>query len=131
MLKPETQKLVELWIKEAGWKVSGDLLKYLDEEMAHPDRKYWMENPWKTAKTGVRSGVGFVVGIGIRTIPELAPISYKLANLGAQNLDKARKQLYLIEHIQSARASDPNADVSVLETELDEQGYELYLTLEK
>ena len=131
MLKAETQKIVEQWIKEAGWKDSGDLLKYLDERMAHPDRKYWMENPWKTAKTGVRSGTGFIIGIGIMTIPELAPILYKLANLGVQNLDKARKQLYLIEHIQFARASDPNADVSAFETELDEQGYELYLTLEK
>ena len=66
------------------------------------------------------------------TIPELAPILYQLANLGAQNLDKARKQLYLLGRIQSAQASDPNADVSVLETELDEQGYELYnLTLKK
>ena len=127
MLKAETQKIVEHWIKEAGWKESGDLLKYLDERMAHPDRKYWMENPWKTAKTGVRSGTGFIIGIGIMTIPELAPILYKLANLGAQNLDKARKQLYLLEHIQSARASDPNADVSALEAELDD----VTLTLKK
>ena len=125
-LKAETQKIVENWIKEAGWKETSKFLEYLDERIAHPDRKYWMEKPWKTAKTGVGSGVGFVVGIGIMTIPELAPILYKLANLGAQNLDKARKQLYLIEHLQFARASDPNADVSALEAELDEQGYELY-----
>ena len=131
MLKAETQRIVEGWINRAGWKESNALLKYLDERMAHPDRKYWMENPWKTAKTGVRSGVGFVIGIGIMTIPELAPILYKLANLGAQNLDKVRKQLYLIEHIQFARASDPNADVSAFEAELDEQGYELYNSILK
>ena len=125
MLKAETQRIVEDWIKEAGWKESSDLLKYLDERMTHSDRKYWMENPWETAKSGVRSGTSFIIGIGIMTIPKLAPILYKLANLGAQNLDKARKQLYLLEHIQSTRASDPNADVSALEAELDEQGYEL------
>ena len=97
MLKEKTKRIVGEWIKKAGWKESVDLLKYLDERMANPDRKYWMDNPWKTAKTGVSQGTSFVIAIGIMTIPELAPISYKLVNLGAENLTKARKRLYLIE----------------------------------
>ena len=37
MLKEETQEIVEGYIKEAGWKDSAHLLKYLDERMTHPD----------------------------------------------------------------------------------------------
>ena len=43
MLKAETQRTIEDWIKEAGWNESDDLLKYLDEYMVPPDRKYSME----------------------------------------------------------------------------------------
>ena len=126
MLKAETQRIVEGWVKEAGWKESGHLLEYLDERMAHPDRKYWMDNPWKTARTGVSSGTSFIIATGIMTIPNLAPILYQLANLGAQNLTKARQQLMLIGQIRAAKASDPDTDVSALEAKLDQRVYELY-----
>ncbi len=93
MLREETKVLVEEYIKEVGWKDIAHLLNYLDERMTHPDRKYWMENPWK--KGG--AGVGFVIAEGIMTIPGLAPILHMLVNLGFQNLEKARKYLYAIE----------------------------------
>ena len=93
MLKEETRKIVEVYIKEAGWKDSVSLLKYLDETMTHPDRKYWMHNPWKA----VRTGTGFVIAEGIMSIPGLTPILCKLVNLGAENLEKARKCTYDIE----------------------------------
>ena len=93
MLREETQGIVEGYIKETGWKDSAHLLNYLDESMTHPDRKYWMENPWK--RGGV--GVGFMIATGIMTIPGLALILYKLVNLGLQNLKKAREYLYPIE----------------------------------
>ena len=91
MLKKETEKIVEGYITEAGWKDSVSLLKYLDERMTHRDRKYWMDDPWKRGGTGV----GFVRK-GIMTIPELAPILHKLVNLGAHNLEKARKYFHSV-----------------------------------
>lgn len=93
MLKEGTQEIVEGYIKEAGWKDSADLLEYLDDEMTHSDRKYWMDNPWKVGS----ARVGFVIGIETMTIPGLAPVLRKLVNLGAQNLEKARKYIYAIE----------------------------------
>ena len=129
MLAPATRERVEQWFKEVGWDKSDRLLEYLDEEMSNPDRKYWMENPWKRAKTGMGTGTGFVIGIEMMTIPKLAPILYKLANLGAQNLDVARKQNDLIGRIQLAKSSDPDADVSTLEAQLNEHGYEFYRSL--
>ena len=92
ILKKETQEIVEGYIKEAGWKDSVHLLNYLDERMTHPDRKYWMENPWKVGG----AGTSFVIAEGIMTIPGLASILHKLAILGVQNLDKARKYLYAV-----------------------------------
>ena len=93
MLKEETQGIVERYITEEGWKDSASLLEYLDENMTHPDRKYWMENPWKKGGTATV----FVIGDEIRSIPGLTPILCKLVNLGKQNLDKARKYLYDID----------------------------------
>ena len=90
MLKEETQEIVEGYIKEMGWENSTHLLKYLDERMTHPDRKYWMENPWKKGGTGN----SFMIAEGIMSISGLAPILCKLVNLGIQNLEKARKYLY-------------------------------------
>ena len=89
ILREETQEIVEGYIKEAGWKDSVRLLNYLDERMTHPDRKYWMENPWKVGG----AGTGFVIAEGVMTIPGLASILHKLVILGDQNLDKARKCL--------------------------------------
>ena len=90
MLKEETQGIIDRYIKEVGWKDSTYLLEYLDERMTHPDRKYWMENPWKREKTGT----SFVIAEGIMAIPGLAPILRKLVNLGFQNLEKARKYFH-------------------------------------
>lgn len=129
MLPTKTQELVEQWFKEAGWKKSDELLEYLDEEMSHPDRKYWMENPWERARTGKGTGTSFVIGIEIMTIPALAPILYKLANLGARNLDVARRQNDLMVRIRLAKSSDPGADVSALEAQLNERGYVYYRSL--
>ena len=78
MLKEEIRGIVEGYIKEGGWEDSTHLLEYLDEAMTHPDRKYWMENPWKRG----RVEVGFVIGIETMTISGLAPILRKLVNLG-------------------------------------------------
>lgn len=108
MLKQETRTIVEVYITEAGWKDSASLLKYLDETMTHGDRKYWMENPWK--KGG--AGTSFVIADGLMAIPGLAPILYKLINLGIQNLDKARKCTYDIEesldNYEKAKESQAN-----------------------
>ena len=93
ILKEETQEIVEGYIKEMGWENSTHLLKYLDESMTNSDRKYWMENPWKKGKKG-GAGNSFILADGIMSIPGLAPMLSKLANLGAQNLDKAKKYLY-------------------------------------
>ncbi len=93
MLREGTQEIVEGYIKEAGWKDNASLLKYLDESMTHSDRKYWMENPWKK---GV-AGNSFIIAEGIMSRSGLAAMLSKLANLGIQNLDKARKYLYDID----------------------------------
>lgn len=93
MLGEETRGIVEGDIKEIGWKDSAHLLNYLDERMTHPDRKYWMQNPWKRGG----AGTSFVIAEGIMTIPGLALILHKLVNLGAQNLEKARRDLYPVE----------------------------------
>ena len=93
MLKQETRTIVEVYITEAGWKDSASLLKYLDKRMTHPDRKYWMENPWKKGGTGT----SFMIAEGIMTIPGLAPLLRMLVNLGIQNLEKARKCTYDID----------------------------------
>ena len=88
MLKEETRRIVEGYITEAGSEDSAALLKYLDKTMTHPDRKYWMNNPWKVKRT-----CASFVRTGIMTIPELASILHKLVNLGEENLEKARKCL--------------------------------------
>ena len=85
MLKAETQRTIEDWIKEAGWKESDDLLKYLDKYMVPPDRKYSMEN----AREKEKQSLDFTP-TRRQAIPELAPVLYKLADLGEQNLTKAR-----------------------------------------
>ena len=91
-LEEETQEIVEGYIKRAGWKDSTSLLNYLDERMTHPDRKYWMENPWK--KGG--GGVGFSSAPN-RTIPELASILRDLVILASQKFKKAYKYLHDVE----------------------------------
>ena len=90
MLKKETRGIVEGYINKKGWKDSTHFLTYLNTNMAHPDRKYWMENPWKKRE----AGIGFVTAEGIMTIPGLAPILYKLVDLGWQNIKKARNYSY-------------------------------------
>ena len=108
MLKEETQEIVERYIKETGWEDSAHLLNYLDQNMTHPDRKYWMENPWKVGS----AGVGFVIAIKIMTIPGLVPILDKLVNLGAQNLGKARDDhhalLVSLDNYMTAKAGQTN-----------------------
>ena len=84
MQKAETQRTIEDWIKEAGWNESEDLLKYLDEYMVPPDRKYSIEH----AREKEKQSPDFTP-TGMQAIPELAPILYKLADLGEQNLAKA------------------------------------------
>ena len=85
-LKVETQRVVEEWIKEAGWEESGALLKFLDNYMAHPDIKYRLDNPWEKEKRGP----GFIL-TEMGTIPKLTTILCQLVNLGEQNLAKARE----------------------------------------
>jgi tetratricopeptide (TPR) repeat protein len=85
-LKVETQRIVEEWIKEAGWEESGALLKFLDKYMAHPDIKYRLDNLWEKEKRDP----SFTL-TGMRTIPKLATILYQLVNLGKQNLAEARE----------------------------------------
>ena len=128
MLPTETQESVEQWFKDAGWEKRDKLLEYLDERMSHPDRKYWMENPWARAKTGIRAGPGFAM-TGKMTIPDLTSILYKMANLGAENLTTARQQMILIGRIREAKACNPATDVHNLETQLSEQGYKYYRSL--
>ncbi len=85
MLKAETQRTIEDWIKEAGWNEGDDLLKYLDEHMVPPDRKYSIEY----AREQEKQSRDFTP-TEIQAIPKLAPVLYKLADLGEQNLAKAR-----------------------------------------
>ena len=85
-LKVETQRIVEEWVKEAGWEESDALLKFFDKYMAHPDIKYRLDNPWEKEKRDP----GFTL-TGLRTIPELAKILYQLVSLGEQNLAEARE----------------------------------------
>ena len=84
-LKVETQRVVEEWIKEAGWEESGALLKFLDNYMAHPDIKYRLDNLWEKEKRDP----SFTL-TGLRTISELSKILYQLVSLGEQNLAEAR-----------------------------------------
>ena len=84
-LEVETQRIVDEWVKEAGWEGSDNLLKFLDKYMVPPDIKYQLDNPWEKEKRDP----GFTL-TGMRTIPELAKILYQLVDLGEQNLAEAR-----------------------------------------
>ena len=58
----------------------GNLLKYLDERMCHPDRKYWM-----VGRKGERRGVGFVQGVAGLVIPDLAIVHAEIVNMVGEN----------------------------------------------
>ena len=72
----ETRKeLVESILLEEGWPTVEAFLDFMDNDLRHWDRKYWMSKPPK------RSAVGFTIGIEIMTVPGLARVHKRMAAL--------------------------------------------------
>ena len=57
-----------------------ELLKYLDESMCNPDRKYWM-----VGKTGAMSATGFAQNLPGLVIPDLAILHAEIINMAGKN----------------------------------------------
>ena len=57
-----------------------NLLKYLDEEICHPDRKYWM-----VGRKGEHRAVGFVHAVAGLVIPDLEIIHAEIVQMIGEN----------------------------------------------
>ena len=69
---------VESILLGEGWRSVDSFLDFMDNELKHADRKYWMSSPPNLKE---RRGVGFVIAIGLMTVPSLARVHRKLAAL--------------------------------------------------
>ena len=75
------------------WSNVKAFLDFMDDDLKHADRKYWMSNPPK----GQRGGTGFGIATGPMTVPSLARIHKQMAEL--VNLPKLVAQY----NLESAR----------------------------
>ena len=66
---------VEGILLEEGWPTVEAFLDFMDNDLRHADRKYWMSKPPR------RGAVGFTIGIEIMTVPGLARVHRRMAAL--------------------------------------------------
>lgn len=69
---------VECIILDEGWRSVRSFLDFMDNELKHSDRKYWMSNPPNRKE---RRGTGFTISIELMTVPGIARVHRKLATL--------------------------------------------------
>ena len=69
---------VETILVDEGWPSVESFLDFMDNNLKHADRKYWMSNP---PNLRGRRGVSFVIAIGPMTVPGIARVHGKLAAL--------------------------------------------------
>ena len=60
-----------------GWSDIKLFLDFMDKDLKHAERKYWMSNPSK----GKRDGTSFAIATGVMTVPSLARIHRRIADL--------------------------------------------------
>ena len=66
---------VESILLGEGWPDAETFMDFMDNDLRHWDRKYWMSNPPK------RGAVGFSIGDRLTTIPGLARVHQKMTAL--------------------------------------------------
>ena len=66
---------VENILHGEGWTDVEGFLDFMDNDLRHWERKYWMSNPPK------RRGMNFAIGIGPMNVPSLARVHEKMAAL--------------------------------------------------
>ena len=79
-LGSQSQTRIKRFVKDITSYSIDDFLRYLDEYMCHPDRKYWM-----VGKTGQAGAVGFLTGDKNLMIPKLAAVHGKIVDMAGEN----------------------------------------------
>ncbi|MCY4613357.1 MAG: hypothetical protein OXB94_07035 [Nitrospira sp.] len=79
-LGTKSQARIKKFVEENTPNTIENLLKYLDERMCHPDRKYWM-----VGRKGELRGVGFVHGVPGLVIPSLAIVHAEIVEMVGEN----------------------------------------------
>ena len=78
----ETRKgQVESILLGEGWPDVETFLAFMDNDLRHADRKYWMSKPAQKNRPRKSGATNFTVGIEIMTVPRLARVHKKMAAL--------------------------------------------------
>ena len=91
--RSETKREIEKTLNDLGWPGTKKWVEFTDEEIEHDNRRYWNYDPNKIHSRGL----GFVIGIDIKTIPAIAKVHLRLSDLARQRIWENWESVSLVD----------------------------------